>query len=70
MFGFKLFGFIWNGLVEIIMIKGVLELVSIVWFGSMWYVIVWLFWLRLVWFGYCLVVMYVKFGVVNALFDL
>ena len=29
-FGFKLFALIWNGLVEIIMVKCVLELVSIV----------------------------------------
>ena len=39
-FGFKLFGLIWNGLVEIIMVKSGLELVSLVGFSSMWYVIV------------------------------
>ena len=47
-FGFKLFGLIWNGLVEIIMIKCVFELVSLVWLGSMWYVIAWLLWFGLV----------------------
>ena len=47
-------------LVEIIMVKCVLELVSIVWFGSMLHVIVWLLWVGLVWFGFGLVVVYVK----------
>ena len=70
MFGVKLFGFLWSGLVDIIMAKFVLELVSIVWFGSMWYVTVWWLWFGLAWFGLSIVVVYVKFGVVNALFDL
>ena len=67
---FKLLSLIRNGLVEIIMVKGCLELVSLVGFSSMWYVIAWLLWLGLVWFGFGLVVVYVKLGVAFGLFDL
>ena len=51
------------------MVKCVLELGSIGWFSLMWHGIVRLLWFSLVWFGFGLVVVYVKLGVVFALFD-
>ena len=70
MFRFKLVGLILNGLVDIIMVKCGLEVFFLVGFSSMWYAIAWLLWLGLVWFGFGLVIVYVKLGVVFVLFDL